>query len=464
VSGGCPVPHRDRHDLAPGAVASSEGLDGCPVPRGLGRRGFLHGLAAAGLAAPLAAVAGAPVAASADAGSAASVSQAATRASVADTPPPHPAAVGSPAAVSYPFHGAHQAGILTPAQRCAAFLSFDLTASVRHDLVDLMKTLTDRVRFLTAGGTPAPVGITAPPPDSGVLGPEVPADGLTVTVSLGASVFDERYGLGPLKPKRLRVMDDFPNDDLDRAVCDGDVLVQVCAHHPDTVAHAVRDLARATNGAMQLRWRKDGFVSPPRPSGTPRNLMGFKDGTAAPALEAASAPDHLVWTHAGDGEPRWAEGGSYHVVRVIRMLVEFWDRVSQTEQETIIGRRRDSGAPLTESGEFDDPHYENDPTGDVIQLDAHIRLANNRSPEQQKQQMLRRPYNYDSGIDVNGNVDTGLIFACFNQDLERQFVAVQTRLVDEPLVDYISPTGGGYFFALPGVRHRTDWLASGLLA
>ena len=405
---------------------------------GVGRRGFLHGIVGAGIAAPLAAVAAAP-------GSAA-------------------AATGPSADESYAFHGVHQAGIMTPAQKNAAFVSFDLTATNRAELTDLMKTLTERARFLTKGGTPQDVGLTAPASDSGVLGPVVPADGLTVTVSLGASVFDDRFGMSAGKPARLRTMEDFPNDNLDRATCDGDLLLQVCANHPDTVTHALRDLARATRGAMQIRWRKDGFTSPPRPSGTPRNLMGFKDGISSPPRETKSAPDHLVWTHPGAGEPDWVAGGSYHVVRVIRMLVEFWDRVSIHEQENIIGRRRDSGAPLTASHEKDDPHYESDPTGDVIQLNAHIRLANNRTPQVANQQMLRRPFNYDSGFDVNGNIDQGLVFACFNQDLERQFVTVQKRLIDEPLVDYISPTGGGYFFALPGVRHETDWYASGLLA
>lgn len=373
-----------------------------------------------------------------------------------------PAAVAHPAAI--PFHGAHQQGILTPQQRASAFIALDVTAGSRTELADLLKTITERARFLTTGGTPPDPGLTAPPRDSGVLGPTVLPDSSTATLSVGSSLFDDRFGLAGARPARLRTMDEFPDDALRREVCDGDLLLQVCAADRDAVTHAVREIARATRGGMQVRWRQDGFVSPPRPSGTPRNLMGFKDGTSNPDTTDSAEMSRLVWARSGAGEPTWVAGGSYHVVRVIRMLVEFWDRVNLHEQENMIGRRRDTGAPLTASHEFDDPHFENDPTGDVIQLDAHIRLANPRTHDTADERMLRRAYNYDGGVDANGNLDMGLIFVAFNQDLDRQFVTVQRRLAGEPLTDYVQPFGGGYYFALPGARDSSDWLGRTMLA
>ncbi|GGF36650.1 iron uptake transporter deferrochelatase/peroxidase subunit [Subtercola lobariae] len=416
---------------------------------GLPRRSFLSGLVGAGVAGPLAAMAAAPIAA-----------EAATRASEAQN-----AAGGASAAdpaARIPFEGINQQGILPPPQRAAAFVSFDVTAATRGELAELLQTITTRARFLTTGGAPQTTGISAPPADSGVLGPEVAPDNLAVTVAVGASLFDARFGLAALKPSQLRTMEDFENDALRREVCDGDLLLQITAQSTDTVLHAVRDIARATRGSMQIRWRRDGFVSAPRPSGTPRNLMGFKDGTSNPDITDAALMQKLVW--ASDGEPAWAAGGSYQVVRVIRMLVEFWDRVNIHEQENMIGRRRDSGAPLTAVAEFDDPHYDLDPTGESVPLNAHIRLANSRSQADLDTRILRRAYNYDGGVDPNGNLDMGLVFVAFNRDLDNQFVAIQKRLANEPLVDYISPFGGGYFFALPGVQGARDWLGQGLLS
>ncbi len=364
---------------------------------------------------------------------------------------------------SYPFHGIHQAGVLTPGpaakQPYACFAAFDSITGSRAELARLMQVLTSRARFLATGGTPVSLGVGHPPADSDVLGPAVPADGLTVTVSAGSSLFDGRYGLASRKPSKLTPMRAFPDDSPDPAWLHGDLLVQLCANHPDTIHHAIRDITRHTRGAMQLRWKIEGYSPPPRPAGTPRNLLGFKDGTANPPGPLAS---ELTWVD-DRAEPAWAQGGSYQVVRLIRMLVEFWDRVSINEQQNMFGRRRDSGAPLDGNAEFDTPDYAADPRGNVIPLDAHIRLANPRTKATASQRLVRRSYNYDLGMEQNGNLQTGHIFVAYQQDIKRQFETVQERLAGEPLTDYVQPFGGGYFFTLPGVRNTRDWYARGLL-
>jgi deferrochelatase/peroxidase EfeB len=432
---GCPLP----------------GPGGCPVRPGgsgqPGRRSFLRGVLGAGAV-----------------GAAMGVAGDVRPARAAETTPATGPADPQGRLPAVPFHGAHQAGILPPPQRQAIVLAFDATAGNRGELADLLQTLTERSRFLTSGAIPTPAGATGPPSDSGILGPTVLPDGLTVTVAVGASLFDGRFGLASRKPAHLTEMSPFPNDNLDPAQCGGDLLVQLAGGSVDTLLHALRDITRHTRGGMQVRWRIDGFSSPPRPSGTPRNLMGFKDGIANPETASPAQMSQLVWANRGTTEPAWTAGGSYLVIRLIRMFVEFWDRVSVTEQENMFGRAKDTGAPLDANSEFATPDYAHDPDGAVIPLDAHIRLANPRTPQTAASRILRRAYNYDRGADAVGNLDMGLIFTCYQQDIGRQFETVQKRLIDEPLVDYISPFGGGYFFAVPGVRDQADQFDRALLA
>ena len=418
-----------------------------PAPR---RRAFLLG-AGAGVAGAVAGVAG-------------GYAYRTTRPASADQIALENSAAGL--APPVPFHGRYQAGILPPSQRQSAVISFNVTAENRGELVDLFQTITTRARFLTAGGDPPPVGIGGAPADSGVLGPTVMPDGLTVTVGVGSTLFDDRYGLAARLPAKLTPMLPFPNDALDPAQSGGDLVVQLSAGHADVVMHALRDIAKHTRGAMAVLWRMDGFTSPARPSGTvPRNMMGFMDGIANPDVTDQAQMDRLVWIQPNTaGEPAWTAGGSYLVVRLIRMLVEFWDRVDITEQENMIGRRRATGYPLDATSIHATPQYGLDPTGDIIPLTAHLRRANPRSPQTADSRILRRGYNYDRGVDQAGDLDMGLVFTCFQQDIKRQFEAVQTRLIDEPLVDYISPFGGGYFLALPGVRDARDYLGRALLA
>lgn len=367
-----------------------------------------------------------------------------------------------------PFYGLHQAGVLTPQQASMMLVAFDVLASDKADLTRLFTLLTDRIAFLTTGGpapdTPNP---RLPPMDSGILGPYIAPDNLTITVSVGQSLFDERYGLAPHAPKKLQRMTRFPNDSLDATLCHGDLLLQICANTQDTVVHALRDIIKHSPDLLSVRWKREGFISDhaARSKGkeTPVNLLGFKDGTANPDSHDAKLMDNIVWVTHGQGEPAWATGGSYQAVRVIAFHVEFWDRTPLKEQQTIFGRDKHSGAPLGMQHEHDVPDYANDPAGEVIALDSHIRLANPRTPETESSLMMRRGYSYSLGVTHSGQLEMGLLFVCFQHDLEKGFLAVQKRLNGEALEEYIKPIGGGYFFVLPGVKDRAGYLAQGLL-
>ena len=351
-------------------------------------------------------------------------------------------------------YGPNQRVLLNETSRAVEILSFDVIANSRQELSDLFAVISDRVKLYAAGEPVAASDPSRPPIDNGLLGPSFAANQVGVLLGVGASLFDDRFGLAAKKPAGLTPMRTFPNDNLDPAICHGDLSLQFTAATQDVVTHAVRDLTKHTRGAMQPRWRINGFTSPPRPDGAPRNLLGFKDGTSNPSTTDSSTLNRLIWT---------ADGGSFQVIRIIRNLVEFWDRVSLQEQELMIGRRRDDGSPLDGDGELAIPNYGRDPQGLVTPTDAHIRLANPRTHKTEANRILRRAWNYDQGLDSNGQLNQGTLFTCYQQNLKRQFETVQTRLIDEPLVDYISPVGGGYFYILPGLADAKDTYGRALL-
>ena len=363
------------------------------------------------------------------------------------------------------FDGPHQAGILNPAPAQATIVALDSFAPDRATLAAGLEALSDRARALTTGGPIPLLELDAPPPDSGVLGPDNAPDALTVTIGLGSSLFDHRYGLGAKRPRELIPMPTFPVDQLIATQTHGDLLIQICAQHRDTVVHTVRELMRTVRGTFQQRWAIDGFSGTnrgPTPASNPRNLFAFRDGTANPASSDASLMNELVWV--GGDEPAWAAGGTYQVVRIIRMHVEFWDRVGLSEQQNMIGRTRSTGAPLGGTSEFDDPRYDLDPHGKRIPLDAHIRLANPRTATTAGQRILRRGFNYDRGFDTAGQLDQGLVFVAYNRSPSTQFVPIQERLNAEPMIDYITPVGGGYFFVPPGAEGDTGFVGDDLFS
>lgn len=367
------------------------------------------------------------------------------------------------------FVGRHQAGVTTPRPSAGMIATFFVLAETPTDLERLFHTLSERIAFLTVGGRQPDLDPKLPPAGSGILGPVVQPDGLTITVSVGASLFTADLGLAALKPRQLRQMQAHSNDALDAALCHGDLSIQFCANTPDTNIHALRDIIKNTPDLLVMHWKQEGTVPPipavpGQPAESARNFLGFRDGSANPDSSDGAVMDRIVWVQPGKGEPDWATGGSYQAVRIIRNLVERWDRTPLGEQQAIMGRLKASGAAM-DGGltEHDPPDFSRDPQGVKTPLNAHIRLANPRTAESQANLILRRPFNYSNGVTKSGQLEMGLLFICYQADLEAGFVTVQKRLDGEPLEEYIKPIGGGFFFTLPGVRDEHDWLGRSLI-
>ncbi|MFI9585668.1 iron uptake transporter deferrochelatase/peroxidase subunit [Streptomyces sp. NPDC052236] len=370
-------------------------------------------------------------------------------------------AAASGAAV--PFHGAHQAGIATAVQDRLHFAAFDVKTKDRAELVQLLKDWTRAAERMTAGhavGEGAYGGVPEAPPDDTGEALGLRPSRLTLTVGFGPALFAKgRFGLEKSRPAALVELPKFPGDNLDPARSGGDLCVQACADDPQVAVHAIRQLARIGFGKVAVRWSQLGFgkTSSTTPDAqTPRNMMGFKDGTRNISGTDAAALDQHVWVSGKDG-PAWLAGGSYLVARRIRMNIETWDRTSLKEQEDIFGRDKGEGAPVGKAKERDEPFLP------AMLPTAHVRLAHPDSNGGAK--LLRRGYSFTDGTDGLGRLDAGLFFLAYQRDVHKGFVPVQRSLAaSDDLNEYIQHVGSALFAVPPGVRDTGDWWGRALFS
>jgi len=372
-----------------------------------------------------------------------------------------PEAAAKPGNVTEPFWGPHQGGIVTPAQDHCYFAAFDLTTTKRDDVVTLLRNWPEAAARMTAGETAAPPApdLNAPASDSAeALG--LTAARLTVTFGFGAGLFTkdgkDRYGLAASRPEALVDLPRFNGDQLVPTLTGGDLSIQAYADDPQVAFHAVRQLARLAYGIAEIRWAQTGFNSPPANGETPRNLMGFKDGTHTP-----KQLDKVVWV-ADDG-PVWMRGGSYMVVRRIRIALEHWDRTNVGFQEQTMGRHKYSGAPLGLKDEFEPLGLDRTDKDEnpIIPENAHVRLANAASNE--GAEILRRGYSYNDGVNFTAErwppwrqgmeYDAGLLFVCYQSDPRTGFIRIFENMAKfDMLNQYTTHVGSGLFACPPGVR------------
>jgi deferrochelatase/peroxidase EfeB len=375
--------------------------------------------------------------------------------------PPSPIGPTDPAAATqavYPFFGAHQAGVTTPAQEHLHFAAFDMFERAdRQGLVSLLRDWSRAaermVRGLEVRASGAFGGDPEAPPDDTGEARDLPASGLTITIGLGPGLFErdgvDRYGIAAERPPELERLPPFVGDALRSNRSGGDLCLQVCADDPQVAVHAVRNLSRFAVDRATIRWSQLGFAGTSKTTArqTPRNLMGFKDGTDNIVTEDHALIDQHVWLPPAS-TPTWIAGGTYLVVRKIEMLIEDWDREPLAVQQATFGRTKGSGAPLSGGEEFTAPDFGAKVDGAAaIDPSAHVRLAHPSNNAGIR--ILRRGYNYVDGTDAQGRLDAGLLFIAYQRS-PQQFIALQRALATDLLNEYVRHIGSAIFLVPPG--------------
>jgi len=378
----------------------------------------------------------------------------------------HTAAHDADDSDTVPFWGEHQAGIVTPQPAHVYFAAFDLATEKHDEVIGLLKIWTSVAARLTQGQSAKPLDVdpSKPASDSGEV-EGLTAKHLTITFGFGAGLFSkdgkDRYGIAHHRPDALVDLPRFNGDQLVAERTGGDLCIQACADDPQVAFHAVRQLARLSYGAANLRWAQPGFLSSNRSTHeTPRNLMGFKDGTMNPDLSSTKAMNDFVWAGANAG---WMQNGSYLVARPIRIALEHWDRMKLGFQEQVMGRHKDTGAPLGKQKEFDalDLNAHDADGNPVVPENSHVRLG---APElNDGAQILRRSYSYDNGLSYTTErwppwhqgmeFDAGLLFMCYQHDPRQGFVKIFDKMSKFDMMNqFVTHIGGGLFACPPGAK------------
>lgn len=334
------------------------------------------------------------------------------------------------------FYGEHQAGITTPMQKNIYFVVLDLHSTDKEEVIQMFKDWTDYSSKLVDGELVKKDGsnVLLPPSDTGET---VGLNPYRLTLTFGVSAdFLKKMGLEKKRPKEFRDLPPFPKEQLQEKYTGGDIVIQACADDEQVAFHAVRNLVRKARNTITMKWSQSGFAAIGDRMSTPRNLFGFKDGTANVTTEKDF--DQVIWTESED----WMNGGTYLAVRRIQMFLETWDRTNLQEQENTFGRYKESGAPFGKKDEFDEVDLA------LLPVDSHVRLA-----KEVNKPIYRRSYSYSDGIvERTGQFDTGLLFLSFQKNPD-SFVKVQTNLgAQDKMNEYVTHIGSGLFACFAGVK------------
>ncbi|MFP7153134.1 Dyp-type peroxidase [Weissella paramesenteroides] len=171
-----------------------------------------------------------------------------------------------------------------------------------------------------------------------------PESGLQVAIGFSNKAWDYLFP-NAKKPKELETYQTLTGAEYSMPASDGDIFLHIRASEEAVVYEIVRQFMKLLSPVTTVLDETKGFRYLEG-----RAIIGFIDGTEAPAIEDAA--DYAI---IGDEDPDF-ENGSYAFAQKWQHDMAFWEKLSVEHQEKAVGRHKFDDMELDDEDKLENAH------------------------------------------------------------------------------------------------------------
>ncbi|WP_054725796.1 Dyp-type peroxidase [Paucilactobacillus hokkaidonensis] len=170
------------------------------------------------------------------------------------------------------------------------------------------------------------------------------ASGLKVAIGFSNRAWEYLFPNSP-KPKELETYTDLTGPQYNMPATEGDIFFHIRASNEAVVYEAQTQFSKFLNDITEVIDETKGFRY-----FEGRAIIGFIDGTEAPAVEDAA--DYAI---VGDEDPEFTNG-SYAFAQKWHHNMDFWEHLKTEEQEKAVGREKFNDLELEDEDKYHNAH------------------------------------------------------------------------------------------------------------